>query len=88
MLGGVMSRWRVLQKWRHWLRRHIISDVSPEDGYCEFGCRKQECRFDHWVNCKNRLVYLDVAAASGEQATMKSEVAAQAEGSSQRNMGE
>jgi hypothetical protein len=73
--------------WQHWLRRHIVAEVPLEIAYCEFGCRKQECKFEQWSNCRNRLAYLDLAAASGEQAMMKSEAAAQAaEGSPKRNM--
>lgn len=78
----LFSRWvrlrqGVLQKWQHWLRRHIVSDVPLEDACCEFGCPTQECRFEQWVNCKNRLAYLDAAAASDKKATMKFEAAAE-----------
>jgi hypothetical protein len=45
------------------LKDKIVSDVSSEDAYCEFDCRKTECQFNHWLHCPNRLAYLALVEA-------------------------
>ena len=45
------------------LKDQIVADVPPEVARCEFDCRKTQCRFGEWVNCKNRLSYLAALAA-------------------------
>jgi len=50
-----------------WLKKPMISDVPPDFAFCEFGCRKTQCRFDEWSHCKNRLSYV---AAHAEGASL------------------
>jgi hypothetical protein len=50
----------IFRNWRTWLKGQIIADVPPEDAFCEFECRKSECRLGHWAQCKNRLSHLDL----------------------------
>ena len=58
---------------RLWLKNQIVADVPPEVALCEFDCRKTECQFGEWVNCKNRLSYLAALAAkdSGDASSKK-----------------
>jgi hypothetical protein len=45
-----------------WLKSQIVGDVPLEDAFCEFECRKKNCRFDDWSNCGKRLSYLALEA--------------------------
>jgi hypothetical protein len=56
-------------KLRLWLKDQIVADVSPEDARCEFDCRKAQCRFGEWVNCRSRLSYLAALAAKDSDDT-------------------
>ena len=58
---------RIVRKWRVWLKDQIIGDVSLEDDFCEFECKKSECKLGHWEHCERRLAYLDLVKARNTQ---------------------
>ena len=52
------------------LKSQIISDVPLEDALCEFDCRKEQCQYDEWSHCPNRLSYLaSEAGLTGSSST-------------------
>jgi hypothetical protein len=62
----------ILQKWRIWLKGQFISDVPPEDAFCEFECEKTQCRFGHWESCERRVAYLELGKAqAGDASALK-----------------
>ena len=48
------SRGFFSRTWR-WLKDQIVREVPPEDGLCEFDCRKEQCLYDEWATCERRL---------------------------------
>ena len=46
---------RAARKAKRWLKDRIVEDVPDSLAWCEFGCRKQQCRMGEWEGCKRRL---------------------------------
>ena len=38
-----------------WIIGQIIQTVPKDIAVCEFECRKNECTFENWETCENRL---------------------------------
>ena len=45
----------ILKRFRDWIKRQLIEDVPTGIAFCEFDCRKGQCRSGEWDTCIRRL---------------------------------
>ena len=44
-----------------WIVNGLVRDVPEDIQWCEFDCRKLECRQGEWGKCENRLRSIEQA---------------------------
>jgi hypothetical protein len=38
-----------------WVKLQIVQQVSDEDAFCEYDCRKSDCTDEEWASCQLRI---------------------------------